>query len=249
MRPAPPATRCCASRSEPMPSNAQNSVLNADGVGADKKDMPSQARMLSAWLRQQAETAGDRSDRARARWARRRHPVRDRRHLRGCLPAASWLDRHPAGLALRDRRRFGRLGRWCRFSSSTGRGSASFSRHVSTVAALVGIAVRDGLHRRHRARPPGSICSGSALFGCYFYARPVAMFFVAACIFTQALPLIYDAHAVTRRLPLATDRRERRLRDGRRLRLDGQAHGRSACGCVRRRSRRSRVRCNGPRAQ
>jgi diguanylate cyclase (GGDEF)-like protein len=67
--------------------------------------------------------------------------------------------------------------------------------YVSTAAALVGIGVV--------MASTGGIRSATwiylfwvALFGCYFYARPVAMFFVAACIFTQALPLIYDSHAV-----------------------------------------------------
>jgi diguanylate cyclase (GGDEF)-like protein len=36
-----------------------------------------------------------------------------------------------------------------------------------------------------------------ALFGCYFYARPLAMVYVAIAIVVQAMPLIYDSHAVT----------------------------------------------------
>jgi diguanylate cyclase (GGDEF)-like protein len=34
------------------------------------------------------------------------------------------------------------------------------------------------------------------LFGCYFYARPLAMAYVIVAIVVQALPLLYDAHAV-----------------------------------------------------
>jgi diguanylate cyclase (GGDEF)-like protein len=67
--------------------------------------------------------------------------------------------------------------------------------HISTFAALVGIA--------GAMASTGGLRSCAwiylywvALFGCYFYSRPVAMFYIAACILTQSLPLLYDPHAV-----------------------------------------------------
>jgi diguanylate cyclase (GGDEF)-like protein len=70
-----------------------------------------------------------------------------------------------------------------------------FVTHVSTAFALGGVAVMV-------ASTGGSHSAAwvylfwIALFACYFYARPVAMVYVVACVFVQAFPLLYDPRAV-----------------------------------------------------
>ncbi|HEX3801633.1 MAG TPA: diguanylate cyclase [Solirubrobacteraceae bacterium] len=156
--------------------------------------MPSQARTLSAWLRHHAELLA-------------MNPVE--RELGGRaggilfliagLSAAAYpllpgsIDAHPgwlytvavAAVVWSLVSMF--VVDWTRISP--------FATYITTVAALGGIAVA--------MASTGGMRSSTwiylfwvALFGCYFYARPVAMFFVAACIFTQALPLIYGSHVV-----------------------------------------------------
>jgi diguanylate cyclase (GGDEF)-like protein len=73
---------------------------------------------------------------------------------------------------------------------------SAYVSHVSTLAAFVGIAGAMAATGGSRS------CAWIylfwvAVFSSYFYARPVAMFYIAACIATQSLPLFYDAHAVS----------------------------------------------------
>lgn len=67
--------------------------------------------------------------------------------------------------------------------------------HVSTVSALAAVA--------GAVASTGGADSAAwvylfwiALFGCYFYARPLAMTYVGVCVLVQALPLVYSAHPV-----------------------------------------------------
>jgi hypothetical protein len=68
--------------------------------------------------------------------------------------------------------------------------------HLSTMGALVGIA--GAMAATGGSRSPAWVyLLWVGLFGCYFYGRPVAAFYIFACIVTQALPLIYDSRAVS----------------------------------------------------
>lgn len=74
------------------------------------------------------------------------------------------------------------------------RAANPFITHLSTLGALA--AIGGGV------ATTGAASSGAwvylfwvALFACYFYVRPVAAFYVVACVITQALPLLYDAGA------------------------------------------------------
>jgi diguanylate cyclase (GGDEF)-like protein len=68
--------------------------------------------------------------------------------------------------------------------------------HGSTLFAQVGVGVAV-------ASTGGSHSSAwiylfwISLFGCYFYARPLAMFYVFVAIVVQSIPLFYDSRAVT----------------------------------------------------
>jgi diguanylate cyclase (GGDEF)-like protein len=67
--------------------------------------------------------------------------------------------------------------------------------HLSTMSAFVGIAIAMAATGGSRS------CAWIylfwvGLFACYFYTRPVAAFYIFACIVTQALPLLYDSAAV-----------------------------------------------------
>lgn len=72
---------------------------------------------------------------------------------------------------------------------------SAYVTHLSTMGAFIGVAAA-------MASSGGShSCAWVylfwiALFGCYFYTRPVAMFYIAACVLVQALPLIYDTRAI-----------------------------------------------------
>jgi diguanylate cyclase (GGDEF)-like protein len=68
--------------------------------------------------------------------------------------------------------------------------------HISTFAALGGIAAAMAATGGSRS-PAWVYLFWVAMFGSYFYSRPVAMLYIAACIFTQALPLLfYDNQAL-----------------------------------------------------
>jgi diguanylate cyclase (GGDEF)-like protein len=68
--------------------------------------------------------------------------------------------------------------------------------HVSTMGAFVGIA--GAMAATGGSRSPAWVyLLWVGLFGCYFYTRPVAAFYIFACVFTQSLPLIYDHSAVS----------------------------------------------------
>lgn len=67
--------------------------------------------------------------------------------------------------------------------------------HLSTLSAFTGIAVAVASSGGSRSFA-WVYLFWVGLFGCYFYSRPVAIFYVCACIFTQALPLLYDHGAV-----------------------------------------------------
>jgi hypothetical protein len=68
--------------------------------------------------------------------------------------------------------------------------------HFSTMSAFVGIAFAMAATGGSRS-PAWVYLLWVGLFGCYFYRRPVAAFYILACIVTQAIPLIYDSHAVS----------------------------------------------------
>jgi diguanylate cyclase (GGDEF)-like protein len=68
--------------------------------------------------------------------------------------------------------------------------------HASTMSAFVGIGAAMAATGGSRS-PAWVYLLWVGLFGCYFYRRPVAAFYIFACIFTQALPLIYDGRAVS----------------------------------------------------
>jgi diguanylate cyclase (GGDEF)-like protein len=70
-----------------------------------------------------------------------------------------------------------------------------FVSHASMTFALAGVGV--GVASTGGARSASWVfLFWIALFACYFYARPVAMFYVVACVLVQSLPLLYDARAV-----------------------------------------------------
>ena len=66
--------------------------------------------------------------------------------------------------------------------------------HASTLFALGGVAV--AVASTGGARSVSWVyLFWIALFACYFFARPVAMVYVGACVLVQTLPLFYDARA------------------------------------------------------
>ena len=67
--------------------------------------------------------------------------------------------------------------------------------HLSTIAAFGGIAIATSSTGGSRS-VAWVYLLWVGLFGCYFYSRPVAMFYIGACIATQSLPLLYDPAAI-----------------------------------------------------
>ena len=71
----------------------------------------------------------------------------------------------------------------------------TLATHAATLAAFAGIGVAvasTGGPRSFAWIYLFWVC----LFACCFYARPVAMFYIATCIFTQSAPLFYDGRAI-----------------------------------------------------